>query len=225
VRWAREDTVRWITIVGVAGDVHSFGLTQPDQPAVYVPYTQEHSWWRTWMVFALRSDLPASQLEKSVREAVARVDKNIAVADVLPMDERMDHASANRRFQLLLFGLFAVIALILAAVGTYGVVSYLVSQRTREIGVRIAVGAQRSDVLGLVLREGMLQVGIGMAVGIAVSLALSRVLSSLLFQTHPADPLTYIAVSIVLAAVALLASYIPARRATKVDPMVALRYE
>jgi ABC-type antimicrobial peptide transport system permease subunit len=167
---------------------------------------------------------PGALAQALTREARA-IEPNVPVYDVKTMTERLSDSLARRRFAMTALGLFALVAMLLAAVGIYGVMSYSVAQRTREIGVRVALGASRWDVLGLVLRRGMLLAALGIGAGLAGALPLARVLGSLLFGVSASDPVTYAAISLLLALAALLACYIPARRATKVDPMVALRYE
>jgi putative ABC transport system permease protein len=162
---------------------------------------------------------------ESLRQAVLSVDAQQPIASVKSMEEVLSASIGRWRFSMFLLGIFGALSLLLAGVGTYGVISYSVSQRTHEIGIRMALGAKRGDVLKLVVRQGMLLSLIGIGVGLAGAFALMRYLSSLLFGVKPTDPATFAAVSLMLAAVALIACYIPARRATKVDPMVALRYE
>ncbi len=164
-------------------------------------------------------------LAASVRETIKQVDKDQYVATIQPMTKLVAESVARRRFNALLTGLFAAVALLLAAVGIFGVLNYSVAQRTQEIGLRVALGAQTRDVLRLVLGQGVRLILFGLAAGLAASFALTRVLAGMLFGVKPTDPLTFVAVSFLLASVALLACYIPARRATKVDPLVALRYE
>jgi putative ABC transport system permease protein len=161
----------------------------------------------------------------SVREAVREVDRDLPIANIRSMDQIMSGMAGDARFRTLLLGVFAAVALLLSAIGIYGVISYSVAQRTREIGIRIAIGAQNRDVLRLVVGQGMKLALIGVGVGIAGALALTRVLSGLLFNVSATDPLTFVGVSTLLALVALLACYVPARRAMNVDPMVALRCE
>ena len=160
-----------------------------------------------------------------VREAFATADKTQPVYNVKPLEEYLSSTLAERSFTLALLALFGGLALGLAAVGTYGVISYTASLRTREVGIRMALGARRADVLGMVLRQGLALTGAGLALGLAASLALTRLLSSLLFEVKPGDVTTSAAVALVLAAVALAASYLPARRASRVDPMVSLRHD
>jgi putative ABC transport system permease protein len=161
----------------------------------------------------------------AIRNQVLSIDKDQPVSDIMTMEQRLAKSVAASRFVMLLLGSFSVLALGLAAVGIYGVMSYLVTQRTQEIGVRMALGAQKRDVLKLVVRRGMVLAIIGTAIGLVASLALTRLMRSLLFEVTPTDWLTFVITSVVLLTVALLACYIPARRATKVDPLVALRYE
>ena len=224
-RWAFADTVRWITIAGVVGDVRDFGLDTNDRSAAYLPYAQEQAWWRTWNVVALRTSVPTASLIEQVKGEIAKVDPLVPIADVRTMDKLVEDSYALRRFSLQLLGGFAVVALALAMIGIYGVISQEVRQRTHEIGLRLALGAQRGDVLRLIVGHGLRLTLAGLALGLLGSLALTRLLQTLLFGVSPTDPVTFVGVSFLLTAVALLASYIPARRAAKVDPMVALRYE
>jgi ABC-type antimicrobial peptide transport system permease subunit len=161
----------------------------------------------------------------AVREAVRAIDKDQPVDKVTTMSSVVSASFVGRSFYMQLLGTFAALAFILASVGIYGVVSYSVAQRTREIGIRVALGARRRDVLGLVLKEAMRLTAFGVGLGLVGAFAATRVLRSLLFEVKPTDPATFICLSLLLTLVALLASYIPARRATKVDPLVALRYE
>jgi putative ABC transport system permease protein len=164
-------------------------------------------------------------LATTVRRTVWEIDKDQPVSDISSMDEVVSQSVARQRFSMLLLGVFAGLALVLAAVGIYGVMSYSVAQRTREIGIRMALGAQRSDVLKMTVGQGLRLVFTGVAIGLAAAFVLTRVMSTLLFGVTPTDALTFFSVSIVLVSVAVLASYIPAVRATRVDPMFALRYE
>jgi putative ABC transport system permease protein len=164
-------------------------------------------------------------LAMPLRNAVWAVDKDQPVSNIRDMEEIVAAAMARQRFSTMLLGIFAALALVLAAVGIYGVMSYSVAQRTREIGVRMALGAQRSDVLRMTMGQGFKLVALGVVIGLAASLVLTRVMASLLFGISATDPFTFIAISLVLLAVAMLASYIPSLRATRVDPMVALHYQ
>jgi putative ABC transport system permease protein len=167
----------------------------------------------------------AESLQESIRSAVQSVDPNLPVFDVHTMDNIVSESLASRRFALQLMGLFAATALVLAALGIYGVMAYFVSQRVREIGIRMAVGAQRGDVLKMVASRGMVLAAIGAAVGVVASLLAARLISGMLFGVSAYDPLTIVAFTAILTGAALAANYFPARRAAKVDPMVALRYE
>jgi putative ABC transport system permease protein len=216
---------RWMTVIGVVADVKHSGLNQPTDPAVYTPFSQSDERWRRFMTLVIRARDASPGLVAEVKKQIWSLDAQIPVDDVRPMDELIAVSVAQQRFNMLLLGLFAALALILAAVGIYGAMAYAVNQRTHEIGIRTALGAQRRDVLRLVMRDGTKIALFGIASGIAGALALTRLMASLLFEVKPTDPATFARVAILLALVALAACYIPARRATKVDPMVALRYE
>jgi predicted permease len=217
----------WYTIVGVVGDVKYEGLTQKDQPTMYVPmYDDGWNPWFTWSMFLLvhtRSD--AGQIAPVLREAVASLDRDVPLSKVQTMDDLLSQSVGAPRFGTVLVAIFAMLALVLAAVGIYGVMSYTVTRRTREIGIMIALGAQRRDVLKLILGQSLRLALLGAVIGIAAAFAVMRFIAALLFSISPTDPLTFALVAILLMLVALLACYIPARRAMKVDPIVALRYE
>jgi len=226
IRWAGDTgPPQWMTVIGVVADVKHSGLNQPTDPAVYTPFSQSDEAWRRFMTLAIRARDAAPGLVEEVKKQIWSLDSQIPVSDVHAMDELIAVSLAQQRFNMLLLGLFAVLALILAAVGIYGAMAYAVNQRTHEIGIRTALGAQRRDVLRLVMRDGAKIVLFGIASGIAGALALTRLMASLLFEVKPTDPATFAGVAILLALVALAACYIPARRAMRVDPMVALRYE
>jgi putative ABC transport system permease protein len=216
---------RWMTVIGVVGDVKHSGLNQPADPAVYEPFSQSDERWRRFMTLVIRARDASPGLVAEVKEQIWSLDSQIPVSDVHAMDELIAVSLAQQRFNMLLLGLFAALALILAAVGIYGAMAYAVNQRTHEIGIRTALGAQRRDVLRLVMRDGAKIAFFGIASGIAGALALTRLMASLLFEVKPTDPATFAGVALLLALVALAACYIPARRAMRVDPMVALRYE
>lgn len=189
---------------------------------MFVPYLQQPPF---SMAIVIRTEPHPELLGGALRKAVEQVDKEQPVFDVVTMDELIAGAMAPRWFKLALLGIFAILSLVLAAVGIYGVLSYGVAQRTHEFGIRMALGAQKQDLLRIVLGRGITLVFTGISIGIFGALALTHFLSSLLYGVKPTDPLTFIAVSLVLFGVALLACYIPARRAAKVDPIVALRNE
>jgi putative ABC transport system permease protein len=225
IRWARVDPPQWMTIVGVVGDVKHFGLNQPEEPAFYSPYFQSDQPWKRWMYLVVRSDGDSASLAGQVKSEVWAVDKLLPVTKVKTMSEVMSASIAGQRFNLTLMSVFAVTALLLAAVGIYGVIAFSVTQRSHEIGVRIALGAQTRDVLRLVVGQGLKLTLIGIGLGLLGAYAVTRLMQSLLFGVSATDPATFVALAALLAAVALLASYVPARRATRVDPMVSLRYE
>lgn len=212
----------WREIVGVVGNVRHKALEIEAMPEVYFPYKQLPG---NFMSLVVHTASDPSSMVPAIRSQVLSVDKDQPVSDIMTMDQRVAKSVASRRFVMLLLGSFSVLALGLAAVGIYGVMAYLVVQRTQEIGVRMALGAQKRDVLKLVVGKGMVLAITGAAIGLVASLVLTRLIRSLLFEVTPTDWLTFVVVSLILLTVALLASYIPARRATKVDPLIALRYE
>ena len=209
-------------IVGVVGDARHTGLDSDPRTEIFLPHLQEPYGSMTYVV---RTTNDPATLLPSVKKEIWAVNKDLPFASISTIDELVSKSLGERRFNLLLLGSFAVIALVLASVGIYGLISFSTSRRTHEIGVRMAMGAQTGDIMRLVLREGMTLAATGVALGLAASFALTRLLSSLLFGVSQTDPLTYAGVSLLLFIVALLACYIPARRVTKVDPMIALRYE
>jgi putative ABC transport system permease protein len=213
----------WNRIVGVVEDVKYNGLAEEVQPALYQPAAQAPSWGMSLILKTEVAD-PLS-VTATVREVVRKLDPELPIAEVSTLTERLNKARAQPRFRTTLIALFAAVALILACVGIYGVISYSVAQRTQEIGIRMALGAQRRDVLQLVIRQGGLLAILGAAFGLGGAFALTRLMSGLLFGITPTDAATFSYVTLGLIFVALLACYIPARRATKVDPLVALRYE
>jgi putative ABC transport system permease protein len=210
----------WWTIVGVVRDEKQNGLDEDVAPEVYETHRQNAT---AGMTLVVRSEAPATQLVPSIREQLRQVDPGVAMFDVRTLREVVYGSVARERFTAWIVGLFAALALAIAAIGVYGVISYSVSRRTREIGVRVALGATRREVMGLVFRETFALLLAGLAVGMLLSLAAGRALSALLFETRPTDPLTYASVLGVITLVGVLASYVPARRALKVDPAAALR--
>ena len=212
-----------LTIIGVVGDVRAEGLDKPISPMVYVDYRQR-GMGNGSPAIVLRTALPSSAIVPSARAIFHKLDPNIPV-EFSTFEEALGGLTAQKRFLFVLAGVFAAVALTLAAVGLYGLLSYSVARRTQEIGVRVALGAQRRDVLRLVLGEGVRLAVVGVAIGLVASLAVTRLISSLLFGIKATDPLTFVAVAALLSVVALFASYVPARRAMRIDPMVALRYE
>jgi len=220
-----QDKTPWCRIIGISGDVRQMRLDEPPRQEMYFPYWQAKGNWMVLRDLAVRTSGDPSSLAGAVRQAVWSVDKDQPVSDVRTLDDLLDQEVAQRRVQAALLGAFAALALILACVGIYGVLSYLVTQRTREIGVRVALGASGFDVFRSVAGQGMTLAAIGTAAGLAGALALSRLLESLLFGVSAGDPLTYAGAIVVFGVVATLACYFPARRATRVDPMIALRYE
>ena len=212
----------WREIVGVVKGVRHFGLDVDRRAEIYVPYLQLPDF---VMILAVRTRGEPAELAAAIRREVATVDPDQAVFSLQTMEQLVSDSKSRRRFQTLLLTVFATLAVILAAVGVYGVMAYAVSQQTREIGIRMALGASRGDVIRIVLGQGFVLVLLGAGAGIAGALALTRLLSGLLYGIAAIDPLSFIGASLLLAAIALMACYIPARRAAKIDPMVALRYE
>ena len=212
----------WFEIVGVTANVRSLQLREEAPPELYFALKQNPF---ENMAVVVRSTVEPESIAPALRQAVAEVDRTVPVSEVQTMQHIVSESVTQPRFNLFLLGLFGGIALLLSAAGIYGVTSYTVTQRTHELGIRLALGAQVGDVLRLVLGQGMAVIGIGLALGLAASFALMRLLRSLLFGVGENDPLTFTAITFVLLLVALVACYVPARRATKVDPLVALRYE
>jgi predicted permease len=211
----------WVTIVGVVRDYRHYRLPKPVGPAIYYPYATGLQRTQTLVI---RTALPDPlALTPAVRAAVKALDPDVPVYEVQTLGQRVSRSLWRQRLQGQVLGVFAALALLLAVVGIYGVISYAVAQRTRELGVRVALGASRRQVLGLVLRQGARLAVAGVVVGLAGALALARLVASLLYGVGAIDPLTFVAVPIVLTSVALLATYGPARRATRVDPLIAMR--
>jgi putative ABC transport system permease protein len=226
IRWKGGEGVEAITIVGVAGNVRHFGLANSEEPAIYTPYAQSGQDWKRWSEIVVRAPgTTGSRLINQLKGMVWKVDPLIPVTKVRSMSDVMSASLAGQRFNTLLLGVFASVALSLASVGLYGVLAFSVTQRTREIGIRMALGAEARDVMRLVLGQGLTLSLLGVAVGACVSLAGTRVLVGLLYGVTPTDFSTFVAAALLLIVVALVACFVPARRAMKVDPMVALRDE
>jgi putative ABC transport system permease protein len=212
----------WRQVVGVVKSTPHFGIKRKLEPEIYVPVEQER--WPAALLFA-RSSLSRVELARAMRQAVAEVDQNQPIWLISSMEDLLADSVSTERFSLIMLGGFSALALILAAMGVYGVVSYTIAKRTSEIGLRIALGAQNRDVLRMVLLQGLKPVVLGAGIGLIASLAFSRVLASLLHGVTATDPATFVGVALFLSCVSLLACYLPAHRATKVDPLVALRHE
>jgi putative ABC transport system permease protein len=212
----------WMTVVGMVGNIKSDGFDKPDQPHLYHPILQNPAY---AMAIYLRTDVAPTAVTQTLREQVHALDRDLPVFGERTMAQVAAESVSRRRFAMQLVGLFGILALMLAAVGIYGVIAYSVTQKTREIGIRVALGASRREILRWVIKQGMVLTLAGVVIGLVGAVALTRLLRSLLFGVGPTDLVTYGVLAILLTIVALLACYIPARRATKVDPLVALRYE
>ena len=216
-----DDTLR-ATIVGVVADVKHTGVDSVANPTTYWPLAQFPS---SSMTLVVRTAGEPTALGKSLETRVHAIDPELAVADIRPLDDYLGDSLARRRFSVALLAGFAGLALVLTAVGLYGVMAYSVVLRTRELGIRLALGATRTAVLRAVLRRGVVLVAVGLLVGLVAAVTLTRVLSGLLYEVSATDPAVFASIVALLAAVALGASYLPARRATRVDPVIALRSE
>jgi putative ABC transport system permease protein len=222
LRFDDDPNVPWTTVVGIVGDVRQFGLHQEPPPILYFPYQQFPL---PFTNVAVRSSAPTETIAALVRAELTAIDPDLSANDVDTLQDVLDKSIAQPRFRTLLLTAFALIALMLAAVGVYGLISYSVTQRTREIGIRIALGAQAGQVLTQVMREGLLLAVLGVGIGLAGALGAARVVATFLFGIGPSDPATFALVAFILLIVASLASYIPSRRALRVDPIDALRNE
>ncbi len=231
--WPGEDPIgaritpggnQWYTVVGVVGNVRQMGLNSEPQPEMYLPYLQDPFLW-PFLSVIVRTTTEPEPFVSTIEKAIWSIDSEQPISHVSTMDKILSESTAQPRVTALLLGLFATVALVLASVGIYGVISWTVTQRIHEIGVRAALGASRSDVYRLVLGQGLALALVGVAVGLVGAFGVTRLIASLLYKVEATDPVTFLAVSFLLTAVALLACWLPARRATRVDPMVALRYE
>jgi putative ABC transport system permease protein len=220
LRFGQNSTNQWSTVVGVVKNIKHDGLDVDGLPHLYVPVNQFVG--RT-LSLALRTSLSAGTLEAQIRGAIQSVDPGLPVFNVTSMDEVLDASLASRRFSANLVTGFAGVALLLASIGIYGLLAYMVGQRSREIGIRMALGARRDDILRMFLRKGVALAGVGIVAGLVFSASTASMMASLLYRVRPHDPAVFLIVPLLLLAVAALASYLPARRATKVDPMFALR--
>ncbi|HUE81562.1 MAG TPA: ABC transporter permease [Pyrinomonadaceae bacterium] len=216
----------WVTIVGIVADVRQMGMDVPVKAEMYLPYRQiaSHPWYAP-RDLVIRTAADPMSLVAPVRREIHALDPRQPVSNVATMDELLTRETGTRRLGMILLGIFAGVALLLACLGIYGVLSYLVAQQTPDIGIRLALGAQQRDILALVLKRGMAWTLVGIAIGLVAAFVLVRLMASLLFGIRPTDPITFAVVPLILMGVALLACYLPARRAAKVDPLVALRYE
>lgn len=217
-----DDRQSWISIVGVAADVKRLGLDSKAKPEVYLPYLQMPS---RSMSFVVRSPSDPSSLAAAMKTQIQMIDKDLPLEEAKTMQQLLAESNSGRRFNMLLLTIFAIVALVLAVVGIYGVMSYTVAQRTHEIGIRVAIGAQAGDVFRMVIGHGMTLALIGIVFGLIAAFGMTRLMTSMLFGVEATDPATFIGIAFLLGVVAFVACYIPGRRATKVDPLVALRYE
>jgi predicted permease len=220
VRFGKDPTKPWTTVVGIVKDIKSDGLDIDGVPHIYVSTYQDSS---KRLSVVLRTSLPATVLEQQIRHEIQSIDSGLPVFNVSSMNDVLDRSLASRRFSADLVGGFAGLAVLLASVGIYGLLAYLVGQRSREIGIRMALGARRDDILRMFLRKGVALAGVGIVAGLVFSAATASMMASLLYGVRPHDPAVFLIVPLLLLAVAALASYLPARRATKVNPMIAFR--
>jgi predicted permease len=225
VRWARDDEAQWLTIVGVVGNVHASSLDTGEVPALYTPYTQETRFWKTWMNVVIRSQVQPASIAAAVRKELASLDRTIPLTDLRTMDEWISLSVADRRFNLILISSFAGLALLLSSLGLYGLISFTVSERTSELGVRMALGAQKRDIITLIAGQSVRLAIFGVVLGLILSFGATRLIQRMLYGVATADPITLAAVCVLLTATALAASIGPALRAIKLDPATTLRYE
>jgi putative ABC transport system permease protein len=216
-----------LLIVGIVGDVRDLALEETPTPEIYYPYLQNPLFenFDRSLTLVVRTKSSPTSMADSLRSELLNMDRSLPVYAMKPMTEHLSDSLSRRRFNLVLLSVFAAVALLLAAVGIYGVISYSVSQRTHEIGIRVAIGARSTEILRLIVGQAMLLTLLGITIGLGAAVALTRLMETLLFDVSTTDPLTFAVISVVLAAVALAACFVPALRATRVDPMIALRYE
>ncbi|HEY6329652.1 MAG TPA: FtsX-like permease family protein, partial [Blastocatellia bacterium] len=220
VRFGQAPTKPWTTVVGIIKDIKSDGLDIDGVPHIYVSTYQDPS---KQVSLVLRTSLPATLLEPQIRHEIQSIDPRLPVFNVVSMNDILDRSLASRRFSADLVGGFAGLAVLLASIGIYGLLAYMVGQRSREIGIRMALGARRDDILTMFLRKGVALAGVGIVAGLVFSASTGSMMASLLYGVRPHDPAVFLIVSLLLFGIAVLASYLPARRATKVNPIVALR--
>jgi putative ABC transport system permease protein len=216
----------WLTIIGVVDDVRQRSLTEKPHPAIYQPYAQvKKPLFLTSMTFAIRTAAQPASMATAMRGVLREVDRNQPPQSIATMTDLVATTTAEPQFQTRLIAIFSMLALLLAAIGVYGVLACAVAERTREIGIRMALGAEKSDITRMVSRRSLLLATVGVALGVAGALAVTRVLARFLFEVKPTDFPTFLVVAALLVAVAMLAGLLPARRATRVDPLIALRWE
>ena len=229
-----DDTLKnpaWFTVIGVTQDAKEDDWAGKPWPEMYLPMLQQRKYLQDpaghyeYMTLVARTAGDPNAVVNDIKTAIAGLDRNVAVSEVVTMDQVVDEANAQPRFELWLLAGFAIVAVVLAALGIYGVMSYSVSRRTHELGVRMALGAAQGDVVKLVVKQAMLLAVAGSACGMAAAILLTRLMTGLLYGVRATDPLTFAGVAVIVCVVGLLASYIPARRATRVDPVTALRCE
>jgi len=212
----------WLTIVGVVGDIVHNAYDREPRPTYYIPYQQAPA---TWMDVGVRTAGDPLRLAPAVTAAIRSVDPEQPITDMRTMEQSIHNGAIGLNYVAALMGVFGGLALLLSAIGVYGVMAHLVSDQTHEIGIRMALGASRGNVLGMILRRGMMTTAIGLAIGLALAYGFARLMASLIFGVSATDAATFLGIPLALVAAAALAVYVPARRATKIDPIVALRHE